>query len=57
MCGDVFGIVFPRITHNEQGTYIGIMPEHILTFLDDLIDIINNKTPTNYKNISICFKS
>lgn len=36
------GEIYPRITHKEKDTNIGIMPEKILLFLDDLLDSIQN---------------
>ena len=47
------GISYPRITHKEEGTIIGIMPQNILIFLDDLIDIIDNPEMKGYKNIKV----
>lgn len=37
------GEKFPRITHRENGTVVGVMPEMILCFLDDLINTIDNE--------------
>lgn len=42
------GDIFPRITHKENGSTIGIMPEKILDFLDDLIACIGNDTLKAY---------
>lgn len=42
------GDIFPRITHKENGTTIGIMPEKILEFLDDLIKSIGNEVMKKY---------
>lgn len=42
------GDVFPRITHKENNSTIGIMPEMILVFLDDLIDCVGNKVIKKY---------
>lgn len=42
------GDIFPRITHKENGSTIGIMPEKILDFLDDLIAYIGNDTLKSY---------
>lgn len=42
------GNIFPRITHKENGTTIGIMPEKILEFLDDLIEKIGNEAMKKY---------
>lgn len=50
---EIQGRLYPRITHKEEGTIIGIMPEYILTFLDDLINIINNETLKRYKDVKI----
>lgn len=36
------GEIYPRITHKEKDTNIGIMPEKILLFLDDLLNSIQN---------------
>ena len=47
------GIVYPRITHKEWGVKIGIPPEMILEFLDDLIDSINNEVIKDYQNVDI----
>lgn len=33
---------YPRITHKENGTNIGVMPDKIIMFLDDLIATIDN---------------
>lgn len=44
---EIKGIVFPRITHRENGTMIGVMPERILMFLDDLINMIGNEEINN----------
>lgn len=46
----------PRITHEENGAFIGIMPDKILEFLDDLIEIINNKTMKAHKDIEVKYK-
>lgn len=45
--------IFPRITHKERGTTIGIMPDKILEFLDDLIDCIDNPMMKAYRSINI----
>ncbi|WP_147288582.1 hypothetical protein [Helicobacter brantae] len=37
------GDIFPRLTHKENNSTIGVMPEMILEFLDDLIDCIGNE--------------
>lgn len=42
------GDIFPRITHKENGSTIGVMPEKILDFLDDLITCIGNDTLKSY---------
>lgn len=42
------GDIFPRITHKENGSTIGIMPKKILDFLDDLIACIGNDTLKSY---------
>lgn len=47
------GEVFPRITHKEKGTRIGIAPELILQFLDDLIENIGNSTIESYRNVRV----
>lgn len=40
---EIKGKIYPRITHREKGIMIGVMPEMILVFLDDLIDTIGNE--------------
>lgn len=50
------GDIYPRITCKKNGTTIGIMPEMILDFLDDLIDNINNPIIKTYKNIECNYK-
>lgn len=47
------GVIYPRITHKEWGVKIGISPEMILDFLDDLIDSVNNKVMKKYQNVEI----
>lgn len=42
------GDIFPRITHKENNSTIGIMPEMILVFLDDLIDCVGNEVIKEY---------
>lgn len=44
---EIKGRIFPRITHRENGTIFGVMPEMILVFLDDLIDTIGNEEINN----------
>lgn len=39
---------YPRITHKENGANIGVMPDKILEFLDDLIEKIGNKVMKSY---------
>lgn len=41
-------IPYPRITHKENETFIGVMPEKILDFLDDLIACIGNDALKSY---------
>ncbi|RDU69362.1 hypothetical protein [Helicobacter brantae] len=36
------GEIFPRITHKERGSTLGVMPDKILVFLDDLLNTIDN---------------
>lgn len=57
------GKVYPRITtiypKNQIKNYqtnIGIAPEMILVFLDDLIDNINNQVIKKYQDIDISFR-
>lgn len=45
---EIDNIPYPRITHKENGSSIGIMPEMILVFLDDLIDCIGNEVIKEY---------
>lgn len=47
------GKIFPRITHKEKGTKIGIAPELILQFLDDLIEIIGNPIVKEYRSVRV----
>lgn len=39
---NINGVTYPRITHKERGSDIGIMPDKILVFLDDLLNTIDN---------------
>lgn len=48
------GDVFPRITHKENNSTIGIMPEMILVFLDDLIDCVGNEVIKKYTRENGC---
>lgn len=50
---EINNIPYPRITHKENGSSIGIMPEMILVFLDDLIDNINNEVMKKYRDMKI----
>lgn len=50
---EIDNIPYPRITHKENGSSIGIMPEMILVFLDDLIDNINNEVMKRYRDMKI----
>lgn len=43
------GVVFPRITHTEKNSTLGIMPDKILVFLDDLISTIDNEVIREYQ--------
>lgn len=43
------GVVFPRITHSEKNSTLGIMPDKILVFLDDLISTIDNEVIRKYQ--------
>lgn len=47
------GVIYPRITHKEGGVKIGIPPEKILEFLDDLIDSIDNEMIKSHQNVDI----
>ncbi|RDU69343.1 CAAX protease [Helicobacter brantae] len=47
------GVIYPRITHKAWGVKIGIPPEKILEFLDDLIDSIENEVIKSHQNIDI----
>ncbi|WP_170126725.1 hypothetical protein [Helicobacter brantae] len=59
---EVNGKIYPRITTTYpkkdicRKTKIGIAPEKILTFLDDLIVSINNEIMKIYKDIEIRYK-
>lgn len=43
------GVVFPRITHSEKNSTLGVMPDKILVFLDDLINTIDNEVIRKYQ--------
>lgn len=43
------GVIFPRITHSEKNSTLGIMPDKILVFLDDLISTIDNEVIGKYQ--------
>ena len=43
------GMIFPRITHSEKNSTLGVMPDKILEFLDDLIDTIDNEVIREYQ--------
>lgn len=43
------GVIYPRITHKEGNSNIGVMPDKILVFLDDLIHTIDNEVIREYQ--------
>lgn len=50
---DINGVAYPRIIHKEGNSSIGIMPDKILEFLDDLLDCIDNQVMKVYRSINI----
>lgn len=50
------GEIFPRITHKERGSTIGVMPDKILEFLDDLLDCIGNQVIKEFQDLEIKYR-
>lgn len=50
------GLSYPRITHSEKNLTIGIMPDKILEFLDDLLDCIDNQVMKEFQDLEIRYR-
>lgn len=47
--------IYPKNEVREKQTIVGIMPEMILVFLDDLLNTINNPTTKRFQDIKMKF--